>query len=247
MAQETKPLLVVDDDFAYGVAHEFYPELQSEIENGLFKVMSTKDAQDSGMLSTQPSSNVPNYYVYNSYVSDKNYYSLDDPNLEHDFGIAKSNAIKESLRRLGAKEIAISKTSKNATSNYQHGNVGANKGPISGNMNVDYNKDQVLAFTLNLKMSDPANQASPYAEARSYIYSHGLAGDPFLSEWLSLLQERGRITGKETMTVSYFEEINKALDIAAKLQTPTWGTTADYGNKSKTLKELHIELSVDFG
>lgn len=81
----------------------------------------------------------------------------------------------------------------------------------------------------------------------NYIVAHGLTADPFLSEWLLVLKERGKITGKERMNVTYFEEINKALKIAAKLKTPAFGVNAGFDSESIISKELEIELIVDFG
>lgn len=246
MAQETKPMLVVDDDFASGVKRGYYPELQNDIDNGALKVMSIKDARETGSLCTVPADDKENFYVYNPYVNDKNYVDLSDPNIEQDFGIAQCNAIKESLRRLGAKEVKINKVVEQFADDAYHGNGGANKGPIGGEVAVDYKRDKRFDFTLNIEMTDENNHPSQYEDARNYIYSHGMANNPFLSGWLSVLKERP-LTGRETIKVSFFEEINKALDIAAKITTPAYNVNAGFNMKKKKINKLNIELFVNFG
>lgn len=247
MEQDNKPVLVVDDDFAYGVKHGYYPELENDIHNDVIKVMSLNEARSSGKLHVQPSSDNENYYVYNPYIADKNYFLLDDPNLEREFGIAKTNAIKEALRRLGAKEVTISKVVQDATSTNTEGNLGGNKGPIGGDVNVNYERDSKNDFTLNIEFKDPSNHPSDYNSTKQYITTHGLAGDPFISEWLLVLNERGVITGQEKMNVTYFKEIQKALEIKAKISTPAFGVNAGFKNESKSTRMLQIELTVDFG
>ena len=247
MAQETKPMLVVDDDFALGVKRGYYPELQNDIDNGALKVMSIKDARETGNLCTVPSDDKENFYVYNPYVNDKNYVDLSDPNIEQDFGIAQCNAIKESLRRLGAKEVKLNKVSEQYVEDAYHGNGGANKGPVGGEVAVDYERDKRFDFTLNIEMTDEKNRPSQYDEARNYIYSHGMANNSFLSEWLSVLKERHQLTGRETIKVSFFEEINKALDIAAKIKTPAYSVNAGFNMETKKTNKLIVELSVNFG
>lgn len=247
MAQENRSLLVVDDDFAYGVKYGYYPQLQNDIDNGALNVMSIKDARETGSLCTVPSDDKENFYVYNPYVNDKNYVDLSDPNLEQNFGIAQCNAIKESLRRLGVKEVKINKVSEQYAEDAYHGNGRANKGPVGGEVAVDYKRDKRFDFTLNIEMTDEKNQPSQYEDACNYIYSHGMANNPFLSEWLSVLKERHQITGRETINVSFFEEINKALDIAAKITTPAYSVNAGFNMNSKKINKLNIKLSVNFG
>lgn len=248
MAQETKPMVIVDDDFAHGVEHGYYPELDNDIKNNILRVMTLDEANKSDHFMTPPKQDKPNYYICNPYVEEKKFISLlDEPQIERDFGIAKENALKEALIMLGAKSIKLRKKDHKASSRETNVNLEGGNKVVSGEADFNYNNNKNQDFELNIEYEDPENKTDGYEKARKYILSHGLGVDPRLSEWLNRLQTRGELKGKEKLEVSFFDEIKKAWDLVLKIDAPTFNAKFGAGSKSASVRELNISLDVDFG
>lgn len=242
--EENRPLVVVDNDYKYGVKHGYFPKSNLE---GMFELMTIEEAREKGRfksLPTEDDADYTGYYVYNPYAD--SYSLLTDPNVDNDFIITESVAYKEALIRLGAKEIEIEKFVGDTVFSKKKGNLEGSYGPVEGGMEGNSSKTIKDELTSKLTFSDPNNYAS-YAEAEKYIENHGLALDSNLTSWLMRLKERGELKGKETLSITYLKEINDVWNIVAKLDLKTFSMKFGIESEVAASRKYEVTVKVDFG
>lgn len=238
-------LVVLDDDFKYGIVHGYYPELDILRKNKQFQVLTWDEARSSGRFRNFPSSSDETaYYVYNPYSLD--YSLINDPNVDNDFFISQSVAYKEALVYLGAKEIIIEKFGSDTSVSHQKGSIGGNKGETAAEASVGHENQIKSEISSKLTFSDPENEAD-IEKAEKYIREHDLSSDFNLYSWLNRLKERGELRGTEALVISYYKELNNAWNIVAKLDVKLVNAKFGYASDFKATRKFEVTIKVDFG
>lgn len=248
-----KPVLLVigDNDLVYGIEHGFYPKFLQNINKKALKVLSIDNHNCEYNLTKSPVGDGMDFYVWNP--SAGNYLSMWDSALADILISDKSFAIKEALVYMGAKDIVLSEeTVKKQSIFTKIGNFfGINDKVGIELANVDFglkhSKEVTREIRSTIESHDINRKAKSYNEVLEFLCEHGLTNDASLMMLLDRLKKDGEIRGTEKYTVSYLEEVQNALDIAASINFKLFNDKLDFSRKKNIVHTMSKTLEINFG
>jgi len=244
MKKGLKPQLVVvpDENFAYGIEHGAYPQLDSDVNSGKAVIVSPDNASKKYGIAIPTENTI---YVINPYSGI--YINLADKSIERNFVSAKSLQIREVLVMLGAKSAELTEEISRKKAEEKKGEVSFQKSNVGIGVNASKNEDLSQEITSKITLNHHDRQAKPASEIRAFMDSHGLGDDPNLKAWLERYIRDGKMSGSESLEIEYLEELNSAREIAGNLKILTIESKLKAANSSKETHSFKKTLLVDFG
>lgn len=243
---EAELLIIADNDFEYGLKKGYYPKLKEALNNDKLEILSINEFKRRQIITkTVPLFNGQDCYLRNPYTGC--YISVDDNDLPNVFVDSRTIAVKETLIRMGAKNISIYEETADKDTSQTTVNAEAGKGPIKGNVGVDYTNDISLNIKSKIEYHGPNNQPRKFERVKDFVISHGLGSDNNILPWLERFREDGKLSGTESIEVSFLSEIQNALRITASIDYKLFNAGIEFGHKHSHIHSITKKLSVDFG
>lgn len=243
--QNSELLIIADEDIVYGIEHGYYPDFSRNLRNGSLVICPIGSNYSKYKLTKPPVGNGMDFYIWNP--SAGNYLSMWDSDLANTLVKEKSFAVKEALVYMGAKDIVLVEETGNQEniSTKVQNNIGVKT------VTVDFDFDYISNISVNVKSviesHDPNRVAKPYEVVLDFLQRHGLVDDASLMMLLERLRIEGEIHGIEKYTVSYLNEVQNAIDIAANINVKLFNDKLDFSHAKKVVHTMSKTLEINFG
>lgn len=240
-----KLLLVVDDDLKYGVEMGYYPSLRKKIEEQDLDVISKND---NNTVEYKINGNLRSgeFYILNPY---NNRYTIFDSNDTYaiDLSKAKTAALKQALKMMGAKHVKIEKFVSEEKATEIDSKVKGQKGGVEVETYGNYLKRDATEQIFSIEFTANPDEIKPYSaeEVEMYMIEHDLLNEMDLRNHLNDL-ENNKLYGRTTINVSFFEEIDRAIEIGVGLDMAMIGGKIDFKKKSEKKHRTSCTLTVEF-
>ncbi len=198
-----------------------------------------KKLENEGLLSAG------NVLFQNPYEWDN--YSLTDSvdNLIKNSSLYKHMLLSNICMILGAKSFLIKDVYASNSTSSNSVEVSGSKMGIGGDTNFENNISNAIKKEITLKDSFEGNNKPNIEEAKEYLSKKHLTNDLTL---LSLIESRSfsnKLKNRK-MTINLTSEIDKTLQIGAKIKIPTWSIGADFERVCNNKEDIKMDIEIDF-
>lgn len=249
METKSNLLIIADDDLSYGIDKGYYPDLSKAIHLNNLAVLPLGDVMalenNDIQLSANPLGDGEDVYVLNPYANC--YVSIKDSDLLNTFVQAKSYAIKETLVKMGAKDIVMTESVHDKDTHRYEANDRMGAKMAKAEINGKYVNDISIDMKSSIESHDPNRQPKSYKEVQDFMKSHGLASDSQLRSLYERLKSDGKISGIEKYEVTYCSEITSALNIAASIDYKMFSDNLDFSREHNHVHTISKTLEINFG
>ena len=243
-------LYVVDDDFAYGINHGYYPEINTDNLCIVGCEALKKDPQRyeiSGVVLHDKK----DVFIRNPYTN--LYYRTNDPELMNKFFEDKMLYVRDALVMMGAKNILLTEDIKDKDSLKVKGghstDLKGKKVKVQGSLNTSFTKDASFETKRSIESSDPERKPCDPEKVKAFLQDHGLAKETNLNLYCDRLRD-GRLSGgTEQYELTYFTEISNALNILSAVKWEVFGdgaATLDFTREHNHIHKISFSLRVEF-
>lgn len=243
-------LIVAEDGYVTGIEEGIYPELKEKLDLNK-EVISVCDSEEvkekKYILKSKPNLTNGTFYMLNKFSG--SYIDLSSPDLIETLENDKLIAYRESLVRLGAKNIKIERAIDDETNKEFSLNAKASKDGVAGG-EIDVDKSNYLSIKYSSVLESDLKSRKPKAPKQviDYLEKKGLDSDSNLYALYERLKEDGRIEGKEKIKIQLKKEIKDALKICLDLDIPLYfKANVGLSIKSQNIHTLSLSVDVDFG
>lgn len=247
--QRTPDLLVItDDDIAYGVEKGYYPDLSKAVRDGNLKVIGYEEWQNNSeiQIKGKPLFNGEDVFILNPYSNC--YIKASDNEILDLFCEDKSLVVKEALVKMGAKHIIIvDEVADKDTLRIDVKTEASSSGnAIGGSLNTSFSRIQSVDIKNCIESHDDNRIAKSPQEIQEFINTHGLIGDTKLKILCERLQSDGKLSGRESYTLTYLNEVDFALKILASIKYKVFSGSLDFSLEHNHIHKISKNLSIEF-
>ncbi len=244
--QKEALLIITDEDTRYGVEHGYYANTESimkGIERRNMRVINYGEAE-SLKLDGYPQEDGNDIYFLNPY-SDR-YIRITDNDLLVKMSLGKSLAIANTLIKMGAKHITIDEQVTSKKDSRFQSEVGGSKEGIGGSVGVNYHNAENGDFKKIIESHDPNRVAKTVKEVKQYVRSRGLEDDPSICFWLERFCSDGKLSGKESIVVTFLSEVQSDLKILAGMDLEVFNVKGSFIYEQVHINTFTKKLIVEF-
>lgn len=236
-------LIVANEELSYGMKHGYYPDFLHNIKSGNLDVLSMEEATQEN-LSKRPMGNGMDFYIYNPYFDQ--YISMWDSDILNKLVSDKSYAIKETLVRMGAKDIILKEETSDSESTHYNIQNKTSLELANADVSIDYDYSSSVNLKSYIESHDVNRIPKEYLKVKEFMIKHGLWGDAKLRLLLERLKEDGQLSGTEKYEVTYLSEIKNALNIAANINYKLFNDTLDFSRTHNHVHTISKTLEINF-
>lgn len=244
-----KVLMIVDRPIKRGVELGLYPSWKSAIDCGSLVVLAYDEWQHQiGLRLDSKPCGINDIYVFNPY---SNVYlrAVDNADLMDEFYMGKSFVIKEAFVMMGAKHIVL--RDEVIDKDNLQGSTGVKASTSTnnnGSLNATFNKLNSTELKTKIESHDDNRKARNAEDVREFLNSRGLVGDE--AEALQLLCDRlekdGYLSGEESYTLTFYKEIEKAINVLSTLDCSVFNSSLDFSRDHNHIQKITKEIYVNF-
>lgn len=237
-------LVVVDNDFAYGVKQGFYSDIKPIPGS---KIMSVDEFNENKINAPMPMLNGKDIYIRNPYTRNS-FLFIEDENVEIDMIYSRACAIREALIVMGAKDIILKEDiSDNSENETNAGSKAGVKAIASGKVDVEFIKKMSLQIKSAIESHEPNRQPHSPEAVMEFLRTHNLLNDTNLCLLAERFEREGRLAGTEKVQVSFGSEMESALKILSNINYKVFNADLNFESKQKNLHKITKSLDVNFG
>lgn len=248
MEKKPQVLVIADDDLYYGISKGYYPEMLKASDNGSLGIIPIEDfkqKEDSINFKTRPLFDGKDFYVLDPYS--ECYISMNDSNILNELFDSHSLVVKEAFVRMGAKSISLHEETEDTDNSHTKAGVNGNFKLASAKIDIDYTKNVSLNIKSKIESHDPNRKPQSYESVRNYVFSHGLGNDTAIMTLLGRLEHDGRLYGTESYSISYYSELQSALQIASSINYKLFSADLDFSTEHNHIHTIKKTIELDFG
>lgn len=239
-----KVLIVVKSYTKRGIEKGYYQGWEEAIKRGSLKVVTYEELEQQSDIKIQPSGG-NDIYVFNPY---SNVYlrAVDNANLMDEFYMGKSLVIKEAFVMMGAKHIVLRDEVIDKDNLQGSTGVKASTSTNNGSLNATFNKLNSTELKTKIESHDENRKARNAEEVRGFLNSRGLVGDEALQLLCDRLEKDGYLSGEESYTLTFYKEIEKALNVLSTLDCSVFNSSLDFSRDHNHIQKITKEIYVNF-
>lgn len=258
MEKNPSALIIISDDFLYGIQKGYYPELTKSYNRGDLRIISEETLKNEEInLDTPPSNKGCDVYVLNPY-SECYISCVDIDKMEDSIFEKKCVVLREALVKMGAKDIKIAGGESNESSSnlsFEAG-IGGSLGMRGGEKKEQKESEGIKSkFSLSdanfssskikakIESHDPNRKPQDYDKVRDYIFNHGLGNDTCLMGYLNRFKEDGRMSGTEKYEVTTKGVLTNTFKILASVDFSSFDSVQGSGLNMKFSPNANFENS----